>query len=527
MAVPPVPENLELKVTNFGPIARAAIDLRPMTVFVGPSNTGKSYLAILIYALHKFFSGRIFDSGFEFEQGSHSIFRMSSLLEEDRPLSRGEVDALNSWAVGIWESGETRRVGTLPPELPESVAGLVRERLRGIQGLVEYLDAAMSRCFDIESTTSLVRNEIQEGMSVTINRPIAAAESIKYEYTRRGDFSHLEAIVPDATPLYRANSRTDPESYFYMSRLRAFRSGDAGAVSARERAYVASGLLGILADEYGAANLRSLTDRSYYLPADRTGIMHAHKVVVSSLVARSRRGALGPERPLPPLPEVLADFLQILIDLGDRPRVRSRGRESLARSLEMNVLRGAIRDTRSATGYPEFWYRPDGWEADLPLTRTSSMVSELAPVVLYLRHVVSSGDLLIIEEPESHLHPAMQVEFIRQMAGVVRAGVRVLLTTHSEWVLDELANLVRLSSVPESRREGIAGRDFALDHEQLGVWLFEPKKRPKGSVVKEIPFDEEFGGFRSGFDDIAIDTYNEYATISNRIEETKASYEPR
>ena len=44
-----------LEVTNFGPIAEARIDLRPLTVFVGPSNTGKSYLAVLIYALHRHF----------------------------------------------------------------------------------------------------------------------------------------------------------------------------------------------------------------------------------------------------------------------------------------------------------------------------------------------------------------------------------------------------------------------------------------------------------------------------------------
>ena len=47
---------IELEVTNFGPIVEAKIDLRPLTVFVGPSNTGKSYLAILIYALHRCFS---------------------------------------------------------------------------------------------------------------------------------------------------------------------------------------------------------------------------------------------------------------------------------------------------------------------------------------------------------------------------------------------------------------------------------------------------------------------------------------
>ena len=119
---------------------------------------------------------------------------------------------------------------------------------------------------------------------------------------------------------------------------------------------------------------------------------------------------------------------------------------------------------------------------------TSSMVSELAPVVLYLRHIVQPGDVLIIEEPESHLHPKMQVEFIRQLAAVVGSGIRVMLTTHSEWVLDELANLVRLSELPKTRRRGIAGADFALSRDQVRrVWLFEPKQRPRGSVVKEIP----------------------------------------
>ena len=49
--------DYRLDVTDFGPIVRANVDLRPLTVFIGPSNTGKSYLAILIYALHLGFGG--------------------------------------------------------------------------------------------------------------------------------------------------------------------------------------------------------------------------------------------------------------------------------------------------------------------------------------------------------------------------------------------------------------------------------------------------------------------------------------
>ena len=35
--------SLELEVSNFGPNVEAKIDLRPLTVFVGPTNTGKPH----------------------------------------------------------------------------------------------------------------------------------------------------------------------------------------------------------------------------------------------------------------------------------------------------------------------------------------------------------------------------------------------------------------------------------------------------------------------------------------------------
>lgn len=66
----------ELEVEDFGPIVEARIDLRPLTVFVGPSNTGKSCLALLIYALHRYFSGTaIF--------GSHRASRWCRRFRDD------------------------------------------------------------------------------------------------------------------------------------------------------------------------------------------------------------------------------------------------------------------------------------------------------------------------------------------------------------------------------------------------------------------------------------------------------------
>ena len=153
------------------------------------------------------------------------------------------------------------------------------------------------------------------------------------------------------------------------------------------------------------------------------------------------------------------------------------------------------------------------------MKRASSRVSELAPVVLYLRHVVSPGDVLIIEEPEAHLHPAMQTAFARELARLVRAGVRVVMTTHSEWFLEQIGNLVRLSSLPPAKRAGIAGADVALDPHDVGAWLFKRSGRPVGSVVEQVELDPETGLFSTDYHSVSETLYNESAAIYNRLQD--------
>ena len=172
------------------------------------------------------------------------------------------------------------------------------------------------------------------------------------------------------------------------------------------------------------------------------------------MIQRASYAGIQREESLPLLSGVIADFLRQLTELDGRTNTwggRLENGSGLAGRIERKMLKGGVRYENSVMGYPIFSYQPDGWKEDIPLMNASSMVSELAPVVLYLRHVVQPGETLIIEEPESHLHPAMQVEFTRQLAAVVRAGVRVIITTHSEWVLDELANLVRVSELSRVR----------------------------------------------------------------------------
>ena len=218
---------------------------------------------------------------------------------------------------------------------------------------------------------------------------------------------------------------------------------------------------------------------------------------------------------------VLADFLTLMIGIGSKHQSRARNREGvkLAGPLEGNLLGGTVRVENSEAGYPAFAYRPKGWRDDLPLMRASSMVSELAPVVLYLRHIIGSGDVLIIEEPEAHLHPAMQAAFARELARLVHAGVRIVMTTHSGWFLEQIGNLVRLSDLPRKRRRGLDAADCALNPDEVGAWLFKPSNRVKGSVVEEIVLDPETGLYPADYDVVSEALYNESAVIHNRIQE--------
>ena len=260
---------------------------------------------------------------------------------------------------------------------------------------------------------------------------------------------------------------------------------------------------------------------AYYLPADRTGVMHAHNVVVSALIESAAMTGLRPAARTPMLSGVLADFLEQLIEI-DQASMRRRGSaRDFGKQIERSVLSGGIGVEKLAgTGYPRFTYQPKGWKDSLSLMNASSMVSELAPVVLFLRHVIEPGNVLIVEEPESHLHPAMQVEFTRQIAALVRAGIRVIITTHSEWVLEELDNIVRRSEIPAAEQGKAGVEEPVLGSDEVGVWLFEARNRPKGSVVKEVRL-EDTGLFSSGFDEVAAALHNEWADIFSKIGETE------
>ena len=464
--------KVEISVRNFGPIAEADLDLRPLTVFVGPSNTGKTYLSVLIYALHRIFGE------FSAFPSLHILPLLAHGLNYDNSADEELSEVFNKL------SGEQRLKYS---HLPKEVRDQIQYSLKDLEIYGSDLEKELKRCFDLASISGLIRSPGNQNDETIVSLVVSEANQDLWHFKAEASES---GVVTEGEINEKAIISPQDRSQLKMT------------VNFRERTFA------LTVESQGSIG------KPYYLPAARSGIMQSHRVIASSLVARSTRAGLEPFPEVPTLSGVVADFMQQIILYGERKRPDDE-MNRIADTLESNVLAGQIITKSSSTGYPEFLYRPQETGQDIRLTRSSSMVSELAPLVLFIRGLVRPGDTLIIEEPEAHLHPAAQTQMAATLARLVRAGVRVLVTTHSDFMLQEIGNLMRIGMLKEKDALKRETNDW-LSPEEVGAWLFQ-----KNGRVKEIEFDHIKGIEPMEYEDVAEALYNRWAGLQNRIEELK------
>ena len=497
--------KIELEVSNFGPIVEAKIELRPLTVLVGPNNTGKSYLATLIYALHRYFS-----SG---SLPGYQRFSRVPFLSDDRPtekLDRKSVISVIELAERMLEGKSALGEGFM---LPASVVEIIRS---GLARQGKFICDEIGRCFGIEEVGKLTREGSKTAAQVAFRKHNAHGEEpIDHRLTISAQRKSFSTIIPEGTRVpigIRDGNIVTEKLRIAMEMISQVGRED------KKSFQFAWMLLEALTDHTGSQLVAPLDLPAYYLPADRTGMMRTHHFVASALIQIAKMTGQRHAARVPMLSGVLADFIQQLVGFGRASNRRSEFERNLGEPIEKTILNGSVGVGNSeAIEYPHFTYRPDGWKDSLSLMHASSMVSELAPVVLYLRHMVRPNNVLIIEEPESHLHPAMQVEFIRQIVTLVKKGIRIIVTTHSDWVLQELANIVRRSGLNET-----ATNDIALYPDQVGAWLFKEKNSPKGSILNEVKLDDDTGLYPTDFDAVSEELYNDNVKTFNHSQNTKA-----
>ena len=142
-------------------------------------------------------------------------------------------------------------------------------------------------------------------------------------------------------------------------------------------------------------------------------------------------------------------------------------------------------------------------EFDIPLHLASSSVHEL-PLLYYILGY-KYPLFLIIDEPESHLDTANQIQFARIIARLVNSGVKILITTHSDYIIKEFNNLIMANFLVDKQEQTV--KDFGYSPDAAINPNFVKAYTAEGGGLVECDVDE-YGIEMKVFDD-TIDNINQ------------------
>lgn len=209
-------------------------------------------------------------------------------------------------------------------------------------------------------------------------------------------------------------------------------------------------------------------------------------------------------------PLAVRSSLRIANDLENIQKYSSPFSE-VADMIEGDLLHGEVNVTKN--GDVEFHSQYMTRAKKLPFHLSSSIVKTMASLVIYLRHLARPGDTLIIDEPEMNFHPDVQVVLAHLFAILANKGLRVVMSTHSDYVVRELNNLIMAGALQNEGKNELVEKleytkDMLLDFHDVEV-LFFGLTRLK-VIAKSVEID------RLGF---AISSIDDTITKQNEASE--------
>lgn len=182
-------------------------------------------------------------------------------------------------------------------------------------------------------------------------------------------------------------------------------------------------------------------------------------------------------------PLAIKDGLIIADDLSEYKKNTSEYYD-FAVEIENELLHGKLQITNEG----ELQFRPDkSPKRFLPIHMTASIIKSLASLVIYLKHIAKKNDLIIIDEPEINLHPDNQIILTRLLARLMNRGFRLLISTHSDYIVRELNNMIMLNSSKKlndlKNLYGYQDDEF-IEKDDIQVLFFDyPKKKSSNKQV--------------------------------------------
>ena len=172
----------------------------------------------------------------------------------------------------------------------------------------------------------------------------------------------------------------------------------------------------------------------------------------------------------------------------------------IAAEIEHDLLKGEVSMTKG--GDVEFHSDNMPKTRRLPFHLSSSIVKTMASLVVYLRHLAHNGDTLIVDEPEMNFHPDVQILLARIFSKLSNKGLRVVISTHSDYVIREINNMIMCGALYKRNLKDKVDdigyeEDSILYKDNVDVIFFNHKL--KYVITKSLDIQD------TGFDVVTID----------------------
>lgn len=435
---------MTITLKNFGPIKELTMDLtKNLHLLYGESSVGKSYAAYCVYLFLSNLSDLLRQARRDIWTGDEALnSTFVEMVNEERLRVKVTQEQDSQENEKIVEVNLSQKIASLLHlAVAETFEGKLDAPFQATFG--NFLEELGNQYSQEYFSITLATTEFEAEFAFDIDKKILGLNRfiVKVPIIARYDITMTNASSTGGFEHGRLVVRSQ-SSFFVPLRLYMIR--------------------------FVAETFQSICSQTYFLPASRLGLYQMHTSFAPILAELSqRRFGLQSSLQLPSLSAPDADYIQHLSQI--QPHDGKSQLTELAERIEQNIMKGHIQfDERSK----KITFQPQGTKIWKELTHVSSMVAALSPLVLFLKYVFNSSNavfrilpddaspqdiirysrsaiMLIFEEPEAHLHPTAQVKLMEILAELTKYNVRVMLTSHSDFMFSKLGNLVLGDTINE------------------------------------------------------------------------------
>lgn len=199
-------------------------------------------------------------------------------------------------------------------------------------------------------------------------------------------------------------------------------------------------------------------------------------------------------------------YNEFIEDLGYLKSAKSeRLLEEVYQPVSESLLNGKINIREN-----ELFFEQDNRE--IPISAGAASIKELAPFAIMLQKGLVEQYSVMFEEPETNLHPELQIKVADTLAYLLQQGCRFQITTHSDYFLQRINQLIKLGKLPHKEN------DVYIEEDKIAAYYFE-KSDNANTTIKPLEIGKNGIPFSTFFD-----TVKKLSDEENRINNMLDSY---